>query len=96
MIRRGGNFILLIGTAILTLVLTCVADEADRSFKKATEYRLSGKLERAIQLYRKTVETSKEPLSEHALYHIGEGDIGGLGKMGRVDRSLPSLSEEIS
>ena len=71
MIRRGGNFIL-ISLVILTLVSICVADEADRSFKKATEYRLSGKLERAIQLYRKTVETSKEPLSEHALYHIGE------------------------
>ena len=86
MIRRGGNFIL-ISLAILTLVSICVADEVDRNFKKATEHRLSGRLERALPLYRRVIETSREPLSEHALYHVGEIS----ASLGRWDESIAAF-----
>ncbi|HID55175.1 TPA: tetratricopeptide repeat protein [Candidatus Poribacteria bacterium] len=85
MIRRGGRLILIISLVILSSA--CGADEADRNFKKATELRLSGKLEGALALYRKVGQTSEEPLSEHALYHIGEISVG----LGRWDEAIAAF-----
>jgi soluble lytic murein transglycosylase len=72
---------------ILFLTLSCPADKVDRNFSTATQYRLDERYEKALPLYEKVAASSKEPIAEHALYHVGEI----LAKLGRWDDSAAAF-----